>query len=261
MEVKTLDHLIGENSYGHQKRLRWLLAHIKKEHRLVELGCGTGYMITRPLALLGYQIVGVDLDEPSIEYGRKVLASQGLSTETLQTVDLADLDFRPDVIIASEVLEHIPTPQLHQMLDLLRAKLAPGGLLLVTVPNGYGWFELESFLWFKARLGFLLEWLRLARLIRLIKQKLFAATDYPYLSTVADSPHVQRFTYRSLHRLLGDHQFEVQHATGSVLFAGPFSNLFFTGIKPLMRLNNRLGGAFPRVAAGFYLACRVKPAP
>jgi SAM-dependent methyltransferase len=256
-----LDQLIVENIYGHQKRLLWLLKHLQQREQVVELGCGTGYMIARPLALSGYRVLGIDLDQASIEYGKTILASEGLPTTILQTVNLADLEFRPDVVIASEVLEHIPTPQLDEIIELIRAKLAPGGKLLVTVPNGYGWFELESFLWFKVGIGLLLEKLQLARIIRRLKHILVGGHDYPYPSTIADSPHVQHFTYHSIQRLLRDHHFVIEETTGSVLFAGPFSNLFFTGFKPLMRLNNWLGSRFPQRAAGFYLACRAAQPP
>jgi hypothetical protein len=51
--------------------------------------------------------------------------------------------------------------------------------------------------------------------------------------------------------------FEVINITGSVLFAGPFSNMLFTGVTSIMRLNCALGRLFPRIASGFYIACRL----
>ena len=52
-----------ENIYGHVKRLRWILSQVDRGATLVELGCGTGYMISRPLAKLGFEMHGVELDE------------------------------------------------------------------------------------------------------------------------------------------------------------------------------------------------------
>ena len=44
---------LEENAYGHRKRVEWIVAQLKKTDRIVELGCGTGIMITRTLCKLG----------------------------------------------------------------------------------------------------------------------------------------------------------------------------------------------------------------
>ena len=252
------DTVLKENAYGHARRLHWILERVRPDETLIELGCGTGVMISLPLQKLGYGAHGVDLDDASVRLGQEIYAKEGVNPEVLQTVDIADSPLQPDVVIASEVMEHIPDRELAIVLDVIRAKLPANGRLLVTVPNGYGWFELESFLWFKAGIGRLLEVLRVVRVVNLIKGTFCGRDlDYPYPSTIAHSPHVQRFTLRSIQNLLTSHGFEITEATGSVLFAGPFSNLFFTGVKPLMRLNNWLGSRLPRFASGFYVAARV----
>lgn len=247
-----------ENIYGHIKRLEWIKEFISKDDLVVEFGCGTGYMITYPLLKDGYNIIGIDLDTKSIEYGQNFFSKVGLEANSLRSVNMKDLDIEPDIIIASEVLEHIPFPYLNETLGTIAHKLKPGGQLLVTVPNGYGWFELESLLWFKCKIGFILQYLQITRVISIIKRFLLGPDiDAPCPSTLSDSPHVQYFTYTSIKALLRRHGFEVIDSTGSVLFAGPFSNLLFTGIKPIMMLNCMLGRVFPVIAAGFYIACRL----
>ena len=250
--------LIPENVYGHSKRLEWILGHLKKENTIIELGCGTGSMITVPLAVQGYQVVGVDMDHQSIEFGRELLHAHGLSASILRRQNMQDVNFKPDVLIASEVLEHLHDEALEKILFEIKNKLADDGVLLVTVPNGYGWFEMESFLWFKTGVGWLLQHTRIAGTIEWIKSVLFRCSrgePYPP-STLADSPHVQRFTYGSIRRLLIKHGFEIVSTTGSVLFAGLFSNLLFTGLGPVMKINCLLGRWVPRLSAGFYVACR-----
>ena len=250
--------LIPENIYGHSKRLDWIISNLNKGNTIIELGCGTGSMITIPLAVLGYQIIGVDMDENSIAFGRQLLHAHGLSSTILERKDMRDIPLRPDVLIASEVLEHLCDGELQKVLSLTNAKLADNGVLLVTVPNGFGWFEMESFLWFKTGVGWLLERTRVAEAIIWIKSALFhcdPGESYPP-STLAESPHVQRFTYKSIQRVLIEHGFEVLSVRGSVLLAGPFSNLFFTGIVPIMKINRLLGQCMPRLAAGFYVTCR-----
>jgi len=257
--MKEMNLPIRENMYGHSKRLKWIISQLKESDSIVEFGCGTGYMITRPLSVMGYSATGIDLDSASIEYGREIFQLEGLDSDRLLNCDLSDLDLLPDVIIASEVLEHIPDEQLSDILQIIRSKTNPEGSLLVTVPNGYGWFELESFLWFKTGVGFLLSTLGVVRVLNLFKQTLLDRDIEPsYPASVADSPHVQRFTFQSIQALLKREGFEIVSIKGSVLFAGPFSNLFFTGIKPIMNLNCRLGDLFPKISAGFYCHCRLK---
>ena len=250
-------NLPKENIYGHSKRLEWIVSHIDKADTIIELGCGTGYMITLPLAEMGYNILGIDLDEESIRFGRKIFKDKGLSPDILHNVDIADLDTSTDTIIASEVLEHITTSQLTHVLFLIKKRLEPGGRFLVTVPNGFGLFEMEKYLWFDLGIGKLLTVLKLPQIITKIKEILVGPNiDFEYPSTLSDSPHVQRFTLKSILAVLNENDFEILDSTGSVLFAGPFSNLFFTGIKPVMKINCVLGKWFPRIAAGFYVACK-----
>ena len=78
----------------------------------------------------------------------------------------------------------------------------------------------------------------------------------PYLSTLDSSPHVQRFTYDTIQDLLLGQGFEITDRTGSVLFAGPVSNMLFTGMVPVMKLNCALGQRLPRFASGFFMGCR-----
>ena len=246
-----------ENIYGHTKRLHWIISNLNKGDSIVEFGCGTGVMITLPLAQMGYSVFGVDLDDESIAFGQKLFGQEGLNPNTLKAIDISLLDVAPNVIIASEVLEHIPDKYISNIIRIIRHKLKPGGLFLVTVPNGYGWFEFESFVWFKIGLGKLLERLQIVRVVNALKFLILGRDiEPPYPSTLSDSSHVQRFTYSSIQTLLAKEGFSVINITGAVFFAGPFSNMLFTGIKPIMRLNCALGRWFPRIAAGFYIACR-----
>lgn len=256
--------MIPENIYGHARRLEWIRSYLKPGDTVVELGCGTGSMITIPLALAGVAITGLDTDTASVEFGRGLLRNAGLAPETLRADGVGSLDFSPDVIVLSEVLEHVPAPEAAVLLSGLRQVLRPGGLLLVTVPNGWGWFELESWLWFRLGLGPLVERLRLADAIRAAKRRLAGPRieeHYHFMpSTLSPSPHVRRFTLGRVRKELERAGFRVLEAEGSVLFSGPFSNLLFTGLTPVMSLNLRLGRLLRPLAAGFLLACRAQEA-
>jgi len=252
--------MIHENIYGHSKRLRWIVSHLNREDTIVELGCGTGTMITLPLVKMGYTVYGLDLDQKSIQFGQELFGKEGLDPSNLMNLDISNLKITSDVIIASEVLEHLEDKKLNIVLQVIREKLKLGGIFLVTVPNGHGWFEMESFLWFKAGIGRFLEKLKVGSMINKLKCILLGKLiDFPFPSTLSSSHHIQRFTYFSIQELLRSHGFEEVEMRGSVLIAGPFSNLLFTGLTPIMRLNCKLGEWFPRAASGFYVACRPCP--
>lgn len=250
---------LEENAYGHRKRVEWIVAQLKKTDRIVELGCGTGIMITRTLCKLGYDARGVDLDETSVEFGQKQFELEGLDPHRLQTIDLADSGLEADVIVASEVLEHIRDDHQTAVFEAIDRVLRPGGLLLVTVPNGYGWFEFDRFLYFDAGLGWLIERSRLLALIHRFQRACgITSMDSPP-STLADSPHVQWFTRRKIRNLLRRFDYRIEQEGQTVLFSGPMSNLLITGWRPLMFFNRILGDLFPWFAAGFLLVCRKEP--
>src|SRR5262249_26173679 len=128
-----------------------------------------------------------------------------------------------------------------------------------TVPNGWGWFELEALLWNRLGVGeFVVRRASRGAAHGALAQAKRELTD-SYVaescaSTLAQSPHVQRFTFTTIQRILAAHGFEVFEARGSVLVCGPLSDLAFTGMEGLMRYNRRLGMRVGRLASGFYVA-------
>lgn len=254
---QALPDMPVENIYGHVQRLDWVQRHVPPPASILEVGCGTGYMITYPLLRMGYDVTGVDIDEPSIRLGRKFLRQQGLDPSVIRATDLWNVGSQFDAIILSEVLEHVHTEEYGPLFGAVKERLKPGGQLLVTVPNGYGWFEMESFLWNRLGLGPLLERTRIAPVVHDLKNALLGRPTTDQMpSTLAESPHVQRFTAYSIQRLLARHGFEPQSVRGSVLVAGPLSSLLFSGVRWIMAMNKTLGRMATPVAAGFYVTAK-----
>lgn len=249
----------SETVYAHHKRWDWICRHLHDRDRIIELGCGTGWMLTLPLLRAGYDVTGVDRDAASIDYGRQLATRMGLDASRLYRGDLGELADGSDVIIASEVLEHLDDAQLGDVLAEIHRTLRPGGLLLVTVPNGYGWYEFEAFVWNRLGLGWLLAKTRLERTLMRVKVWLTGRPEEqfvePHPSSLDTSPHLQRFTLRSLQRTVDSAGFRVLDKTGSGVFAGQLSNLLFTGYDRLTAVNAALADRWPTIAAGFYLAC------
>lgn len=249
-----------ENVYGHWERVKWIRRYIAPRAKTLEFGCGTGCMITLPLLSQGVDIYGIDRSKESIAYGRDVFSRYDFDATRLLDGDFAEIHQQFDVIIASEVLEHVSDAELPGVLALLRERLKDGGKLLVTVPNGFGLFELDSLLYFKMGLGRLAERMRITRALERLKTWIQGQEylDCPYLSTLDASPHLQRFTYSSIQALLEANGFEILEFKGSTLASGPFCHLLFSGYKRIMDLNSRMGARLSAVAADFFVAACLK---
>jgi SAM-dependent methyltransferase len=247
---------IPENIYGHKKRLLWIMKQLNKhaasrpvsEINILEIGCGTGVMLSMPLASLGYNVTGVDTDEKSIELAKK---TNPYRNAQFLCQNAGDLKVKFNVIILSEVLEHLKKPE--ALLEVSRELLIERGLLIITVPNGYGWFELENFLWERLKLGEILSRLRILWLMNMIKWPTWQMNDYP--STLSNSPHVQRFTRGKIEKMMAGANFHILDTDGSTLIAGKFSNLLFSGFKLVLKINDRLGSLFKNVASDYYYCC------
>ena len=137
--------VIAESSYGEQKRLQFLQSVIEQcqPSRVLDIGCGLGTYVTFPLAKAFPTIsfLGVDCDAYSIACAQRQNTLPNLAFIALQEFDV---DGQFDLIIASEVIEHVEHPD-EFLLDL-RGKLTDDGRVVLTLPNGYGPFELMSLL-------------------------------------------------------------------------------------------------------------------
>lgn len=188
---------LSEDSYGRRKRLDFVVEVFKelRPANVLDIGCGSGTQLTRPLAELfpDVTITGTDLDHTSIEWARTQHPPGNLC---FQAPDEISSEIRYDAVIASEVLEHVEAPDI--FLRELRARLAPGGRLIVTVPNGYGPFELMSLV----EIGLNRSGLQV--LLRRVKRALFGAARPHTIDTLAVSPHVNFFSSRELRQLFAD---------------------------------------------------------
>jgi SAM-dependent methyltransferase len=105
-------------------------SYVPVKSKLLELGCATGYMTRYFRTKLHCRVTSVDINplaKPNIigdlnlAFTWKKIQSKGFF----------------DVVFASAILEHLPSPEI--TLQLIKSVLKPEGILIVTLPNVVHW--------------------------------------------------------------------------------------------------------------------------
>jgi SAM-dependent methyltransferase len=240
-----------ENLWGYAKRLRFVREVIAEafpqracnELRVLDVGCGNGSQLALPLVSEGFRLTGVDTDERSIEHARRLAAGSLNARFMCGRVEQLSSAEEFDVVVLSEVLEHMAEPS--RLLEASAGRMTADAVLIVTVPNGYGEFELDSWM-FRA--------LRLQRMVDALarnKRAVMAATDNH------ESGHVQFFTRRRLSGLFRQCGLSIFRAEASVLLSGPLVGHTLARSPRFIEWNARVTDRLPMfLSSGWYFALR-----
>lgn len=226
-----------------------------EEVPVLEIGCNTGN-VSLSLAEAGFPVLGVEIDRAKAETAR--------DRNPYEHAEFVNRDMekwspeRPfPVVVCSEVLEHLEDPG--AMVRRIVSLSEPGGLVVITVPNGYGPWELLAYRWNPRRLvPALLRRARLAAgMLPGLRDRLAEPAPYP-----KGERHIQQFTFGRIVGLLEENGLEVLAPDGRSCFLAPvfpfslcrrWSGLLW----PLEQLDMALADKLPRFAAcGWYFRCR-----
>jgi SAM-dependent methyltransferase len=119
----------GNDIHGEAAYVAGLLA---PGARVLDAGCGTGRVGAR-LADLGFDVVGVDVDEAMLEMARELRPDLPWVASDLATLDLPEERFDA-VVLAGNVVPFLELDALPAVADRLAAHLVPGGLVV----SGFG---------------------------------------------------------------------------------------------------------------------------
>lgn len=134
-------HRSRESRSGHGDWLfhtRWPIPP-RRPGRLLDFGCGGGGGFLHEMRRRGWNVIGLDVSDAAVAHLRDEHALPALSG-TLPHPELREAQF--DLITMWHALEHVHAPRM--VLEAARRLLAPGGQLVVAVPN----IDSMAFRWF-----------------------------------------------------------------------------------------------------------------
>ena len=256
LEKKYLQHTGYHLFPGGRKRLRLIMGLCERLSGLpirrinvLDVGCGNG-SISFPVASLGHRLLGIDTSQESIEYANK---RNTFTNAHFMVHDLINqpLSERFDLVICSEVLEHLqnPGPLVRSMAGVLK----PGGLLVITVPNGYGPREVLGR--FENRLKESTVLKPFAGGFRRLFRMSSAAEKCQMHTSNQDQDHVQKFTPGLLRSLIESNGLQVTEWMNSFWLFSLFGSAK-KGTNTVARFDSWLANMGPAIcASGWYVVC------
>ncbi|MDO9512335.1 MAG: methyltransferase domain-containing protein [Bacteroidales bacterium] len=237
------------------KRLGFVMESIKEtgimNAKVLDIGCGNGN-ISYQLAKSGYTVTGIDISSEAIEYANKHFTHPN-ATFTVHSVYDIKTPNAFDVIICSEVLEHLPVPG--NMLATMKKLLTPQGICIITVPNGKGPREVlvtkpvqkiknSKGISFKIMMGI---------------KKLLGYKQTTIQSSAIYLDHIQFFSLSDLKKLYSENGFEMVKIQGGNFLEKAFPvSIVARFIRPLQKLDCWLADKIPiNWVSGFFTV--VKP--
>nr|MDT0659298.1 methyltransferase domain-containing protein [Micromonospora sp. DSM 115978] len=116
-------------------------ADVRPGQRVLEIGCGTGNLLTELARRTpGIDAVGIDPDPGALRRARRKAAKAGLAIGYQRAFagDLPFADADIDVVLSSLMLHHLDDPGRARALGEVRRVLRPGGRLHVLDIEGHG---------------------------------------------------------------------------------------------------------------------------
>jgi 2-polyprenyl-6-hydroxyphenyl methylase/3-demethylubiquinone-9 3-methyltransferase len=104
----------------------------------LDVGCGAG-LLAEPLRRLGAKVTAIDASPELIVAARDHATAMGLEID-YRAAPVEAIDGQFDLVTSMEVIEHVADPA--AFVKSLAARLAPGGLLILSTPNATAWSRL-----------------------------------------------------------------------------------------------------------------------
>lgn len=249
---------INKTSYTREedlKRLKFIQAAILKLNnpnaKVLDVGCGNGNN-SRQIASLGFEVMGIDISQVTIDEANRLNEYPNLSFKSIAAEELS-INNKFDAIICCEVVEHLHEPSV--VIKTLTKLLTKEGVLIVTVPNGYGPREVIMTKPMQAAMTSKVAWSVVAG-----AKKMLGYKGSTIQSEAEDLMHVQFFTKKSLIDLLKNQGLELQKfkVTNFMESVLPFS-MVANRVPLVQKFDNWLADQLPdSFSSGFMTTWKLK---
>lgn len=247
-----MPEIITYERIADQKRLKFISDAVKKRvgenGRVLDVGCGNG-IISMHLGQQGFNVTGIDVSEKTIQTARQNNPFPNVTFRVQSAEELMASGALFDVIVCSEVLEHLHNPG--ALLETLNNSLTDRGILIVTVPNGRGPREAlvtRPVLRMRKSNGFL--WKAISRL-----KKALGYSGTTVQSGADNLDHVQFFTRKDLRALSAEHNFRIVQFGKANFIEDVFPFSFLAKrIKFLQKLDCQIADLLPYAFTGGFFS-------
>ena len=115
-----------------------------KSANILEIGFGTGYLLKYLLSINFTNLHGVEICKEEVDYVKETIHS-GVELVNDTPEFLHRNRDQYDLILAFDVLEHIPKDEVVNFLKAVKTSLKPGGKFIARVPNSANPFNVQNF--------------------------------------------------------------------------------------------------------------------
>jgi 2-polyprenyl-3-methyl-5-hydroxy-6-metoxy-1,4-benzoquinol methylase len=127
--LKLIDHAIAKTPRSRSSATTKI--------KILDLGCGNG-SFSNFFANQGFEVVGIEESASGVAQAQQAYPNCQFRQDSIYDLDLADLEQAFDLVISTEVIEHLFYPR--ELVRVARQCLRPGGTLILTTPY-HGYFK------------------------------------------------------------------------------------------------------------------------
>ncbi len=109
----------------------------QQQLRVLDLGCGNG-SLSQIITQQGYKVVGVAESESGFKFASRSFPNCHFIQSSIYNLPYTQLENSFDIVIASEVIEHLFCPG--ELIKAAKKCLKPNGQLILTTPH-HGYFK------------------------------------------------------------------------------------------------------------------------
>lgn len=150
---KGIEKNILQNIW-HKNKLKYVVWAIKSQNKdpqnILDVGCASGWLLSElKKEFKKTEAFGIDVYGKAIDYGKKLYKNINLKKANAHKIPYPDKSF--DVIVCSEVLEHVEDPD--KVIKEMKRVLRRNGSLVVEIDTGNWLFKFVWFFWTNVRKG------------------------------------------------------------------------------------------------------------